>query len=82
MNNHYNTAVYEVGKAGAMLEAVELLCSDLDLLPEDLAKLNAAAYLFYAAVDAVKKAGEELNEYSAECHIVDVIQTAREAHGI
>lgn len=80
MNKHYCKATFEIGKAAAMLEAAELFCNDLDLLPEDREKLNKAAFLFYAALDAVKTADEELSEYSAECHIVDVIQANRAAH--
>ena len=82
MNKHFNSAAYELGKADAMLSAVENAIIDLDLLPEDREKMNKAAFLFYAAWDAVKKANEELSEYSAECRIVDVIKANRESRGV
>lgn len=81
MNKHYNGAAYEIGKADAMMEAVEKALDGLDLLPEDQAKMNTAAYLFYAAWDAIKEANRELTEYAAECKIVDVIQTVRDVRG-
>ena len=80
MNKHYNGAAHEIGKANAMMEAVEKVLVDLDLLPEDQEKMNTAAYLFYAAWDAIKEANRELAEYAAECKIVDVLQTVREVH--
>lgn len=82
MNQHYNDAVYKLGEANAMLSAIEGVFDDLDLLPDDREKVNRAAFLFYAAWDAVKKAGEELDNYSAECRIVNVIQATRKAHEI
>ena len=82
MNNHFNAVAYELGKADAMMAAVEDAVAALEPLPEDREKINRAAYLFYSAWDALKKASEELSEYGAECKIVDVIQANRAAHGM
>lgn len=77
MNKHYNEAAYKLGEADAMMSAIEDIFDDLDVLPEDREKMNRAAYLFYAAWDAVKKAGEELENYSDECRIVNVLEAAK-----
>ena len=82
MNKHFISAADELGKADAMMAAVENMLVDLDSFPDDREKVNRAAYLFYSAWDAVKKASEELGEYGAECRIVDVIQANRAARGM
>lgn len=82
MNKHFLAIDYELGKAAAMMAAVENALVELEPLPEDREKMNNAAYLFYSAWDAIKKASEELGEYQAECRIVDVIRANREANGI
>ena len=82
MNNHFNAVAYELGKADAMMAAIEEVVATLEPLPEDQERINRAAYLFYSAWDAIKKASEELGEYQAECRIVDVIRENRKANGI
>lgn len=82
MNKHFDRAAYELGKAEAMMEAAEKALDGLDLLPEDLEKMNTAAYLFFAAWDAVKQAKVELKEYADECSIVDVLTVTRQTRGV
>lgn len=77
MNNHFDEATYKLGAADAMMTAVESALVDLELLPEDRKRMDKAAYLFYAAWDAIKDADKELAEYAAECRIVNVIESAR-----
>lgn len=81
MNKHFETVAFKLGEADAILSTVENIFDDLDLLPEDREKMNRAAYLFYAAWGAVKKADEELENYRADCRIVNVLHAVREARG-
>lgn len=80
MNKHLNEAIYELGKADALIAAIEGMYMDFDLLPEEQEKADRGGFLLYCLWDAIKRARTELNEYTAECKIVDVIQAAREAN--
>ena len=82
MNKNLNNAMFELGKADALLASIEALYMDFDFLPEEKEKAEQGAYTFYAAWETVKKAIECLDNYIAECRIVDVIATAREANNI
>ena len=55
---------------------------DFDFLPEEKEKAERGAYAFYAVWDMVKKATECLDNYTAECRIVDVLTAVREANNI
>lgn len=79
MNKNLNNAMFELGKADALLASIEALYMDFDFLPEEKQKAERGVYAFYCLMDAVKAASTYLEEYSAECRIVDVIRTAREA---
>lgn len=82
MNKNLNDAMFELGKADAMMASIEALYMDFDFLPEEKQKAERGAYTFYALWEAIQKAAEDLTEYSAECRIVDVIRAAREANNI
>lgn len=81
MNKNLLNAQLELGKADAIMHSIENLYMDFDFLPEEKETAERGAYIFLAAWDAIKKAAEYLDNYSAECRIVDVIQANREAHG-
>lgn len=82
MNNNLLNAQLELGKADAIMHSIENLYMDFDFLPEEKETAERGAYIFLAAWDAIKKAAEYLDNYSAECRIVDVIQANREAHAV
>ena len=81
MNKNLNNAIFELGKADALLASIEALYMDFDFLPEEKQKADRGAYTFYCLMDAVQSA-TFLEEYTAECRIVDVISSAREANKI
>lgn len=82
MNKNLNNAMFELGKAEALIASIEALYMDFDFLPEEKQKAERGAYTFYCLMDAVQSAANFLEEYSAECRIVDVIRANREANGI
>ena len=82
MNKNLNNAMFELGKADALLASIEALYMDFDFLPEEKQKAERGAYAFYCLMDTVKAATTFLEEYTAECRIVDVIYSAREANKI
>lgn len=82
MNKNLNNAMFELGKADALLASIEAMYMDFDFLPEEKEKAERGAYTFYCLMDAVKAASNFLEEYSAECRIVDVIRASREANNI
>lgn len=82
MNKNLNNTMFELGKADALLASIEALYMDFDFLPEEKQKAERGAYAFYCLMDTVKAATAYLEEYSAECRIVDVILAAREANNI
>lgn len=82
MNKNLNNAMFELGKADALLASIEALYMDFDFLPEEKQKAERGAYTFYCLMDTVKAAAAFLEEYSAECRIVDVIQATRGANNI
>lgn len=73
---------YKITKAEALIASIEALYMDFDFLPEEKEKAERGAYTFYCLMDTVKAAAAHLEEYSAECRIVDVILAAREANNI
>lgn len=77
MNKHLNEAIFELGKADALLAAFDGMFQDFDLLPEERQKANRGAYIICCLRDAIDRASEELKEYSAEARIVDVIHAVR-----
>ena len=79
MNKNLNNAMFELGKADALLASIEALYMDFDFLPEEKQKAERGAYAFYCLM---KAATTFLEEYTAECRIVDVISSAREANKI
>lgn len=82
MNKNLNDAMFELGKADALMASIEALYMDFDILPEEKEKAERGAYTFYSLWDAVKKATECLDKYTAECRIVDVISAVREVNHI
>lgn len=82
MNRNLENAIIELGKADALLESIDLLYMDLQFMPEEKTRAKRWAYSFYCLMDAVRNASEHLDEYLAECRIVDVIQEARRAKDI
>lgn len=82
MNRNLNGAMFELRKAEALLHSFECLYLDYEFLPEEKEKAEHGAYIFYCLRDAVIKAIDSIQEYEAECKIVDVIRAAREAQGI
>lgn len=82
MNKNLTNAMFELGKADALLASIEALYMDFDFLPEEKEKAERGAYTFYCLMDTVKAAATLLEEYSAECRIVDVIQATRGANNI
>ena len=82
MNKNLNNAMFEREKADALLASIEALYMDFDFLPEEKEKAERGAYAFYAVWDMVKKATECLDNYTAECRIVDVLTAVREANNI
>ena len=82
MNMNLSNAVFELGKAEALIAAIDSLYMDFEILPEEKRKAELGSYTFYCLMDAVKNAAQYLEEYTAECRMVDVIQASREANGI
>lgn len=82
MNKNLNNAMFELGKADALLASIEALYMDFDFLPEEKQKAERGAYTFYCLMDAVQSAAKFLEEYTAECRIVDVLNAVRETHDI
>lgn len=82
MNKNLNDAMFELGKADALMAAIEAMYMDFDFLPEEKQKAERGAYSFYCLWDTLKKAAECLEEYTAECRIVDVLTAVREANNI
>jgi hypothetical protein len=74
--------MFELGKAEALMASIDALYMDFDFLPEEKQKAERGAYTFYCLMDAVQNAAKFLDEYTAECRIVDLIWANREAHGI
>ena len=82
MNKNLSNAIFELGKAEALIAAIDTMYMDFEILPEEKQKADRGAYTFYCLMDAVQSAAKHLEAYTAECRIVDVIRTAREASGI
>lgn len=59
------------------MAAIEAMYMDFDFLPEEKLKAERGAYSFYCLWDTMKKAAECLEEYTAECCIVDVLTAFR-----
>ena len=75
MNRNLNDAIFELGKADALMHSIESLYLDFDFLPEEKEKAERGAYVFYALWDAVKKAADSIDEYCGDCRVVDVLET-------
>lgn len=82
MNKNLSNAMFELGKADALIASIEAMYMDFDFLPEEKQKAERGAYTFYSLMDAVQSAAKYLDEYTAECRIVDVLTAVREANGI
>lgn len=82
MNKNLSNAIFELGKAEALIAAIDTMYMDFEILPEEKEKADRGAYTFYCLMDAVQSAVKYLEEYTAECRIVNVIQAARESNGI
>lgn len=77
MNQYLSDAMDELGKADALLDAIEGLYMNFEIAPEEMEKANRRDYMFYILKDTVKKATELLDEYTAECRIVNVLETVK-----
>ena len=66
MNRNLNGAIFELGKADALMHSIENLYLDFDFLPEEKEKAERGAYVFYAAWDAIKKASDCIEEYCGD----------------
>ena len=75
MNKKLDGAIFELGKADALMHSIECLYLDFDFLPEEKEKAERGAFVFYATWDAVKKAIDYIDEYCGECRVVDVLET-------
>lgn len=75
MNKYLSDAMFELGKADSLLDAIEGMYMDMEIAPEDMEKANRRDYMFYILKDTVKKAMELLDSYTAECRIVNVLET-------
>lgn len=69
MNQYLSNAMFELGKADALLDAIEGMYMGMEIAPEDMEKANRRDYMFYTLKDTVKKAAEMLDEYTAECRM-------------
>lgn len=75
MNRNLNNAIFELGKADALMHSIESLYLDFEFLPEEKEKAERGAFVFYALWDAVKKAAASIDEYCGDCRVVDVLET-------
>lgn len=75
MNKYLSDAMFELGKADSLLDAIKGMYMDMEIAPEDMEKANRRDYMFYILKDTVKKATELLDGYTAECRIVNVLET-------
>ena len=75
MNKNLDKAIFELGKADALLHSIESLYLDFDFLPEEKEKAERGTYVFYALWDAVKAASASIDEYCGDCRVVDVLET-------
>lgn len=75
MNKYLSDTLFELGKADSLLDAIEGMYMDMEIAPEDMEKANRRDYMFYILKDTVKKATELLDSYTAECRIVNVLET-------
>lgn len=82
MNKNLSNAIFELGKAEALIAAIDTMYMDFEILPEEKQKADRGAYTFYCLMDSVQSAAKFLEEYTAECRIVDVLTAVREAHNI
>lgn len=78
MNKYLNEAMFELNKADALLAAIEGMYMDFEIAPEEMEKANRRDCTFYCLWDAVRKATDMLEEYAAECRIVNVLTAVQE----
>lgn len=80
MNQNLKAAISNVGKADALMYAVESCYLRLDCIPEDDEMAKRGVHAFYAVWDTIRALKENLEELSGDCRILDVLTAARDLH--
>lgn len=78
MNRHLDEAIFNIGKADALMHTIEQLYLDFEVQPEELERMNRGAYVFYALWDAIRKVADDLEMLSGDALVVDAIYAAND----
>ena len=79
MNRILEQAIFETGKADAIMFAIENSYLEFDIVPEEKERYNRSVFSFYAVWDIIKSVQKQLDELSADQKIVDAITAVSEA---
>lgn len=77
MNKNLLNAIEEVGKADALMFAIEKAYLDFEFMPEELERANRGANAFYVLWDIIHKISDALEELEGDADVVDVIKAVR-----
>ncbi len=73
MNKNLDKAIFDIGKAEALMFAIEHSFLDLCCSPEEQEKYNRGTSAFYALWDAIKLVADDLDKLSGDMLVVDAI---------
>lgn len=77
MNKNLLNAIEEIGKADALMYAIEKAYLDFEFMPEELERANRGTNAFYALWDIIHKIDGALEELAGDADVVDAIKAVR-----